>query len=754
MSRTLLLFCFLLTGLSAPQRAESLNRAGDVKVVEKASGGIGFFLTLEERPRYSLRPVSGNRLQLSLYDTKKTRLLEKKIAEAKGALKMEEDPQTLILRIYIPLKSPPREMRSAWLSKDKVFYMEAIGGGGEGRQKGGEAASAQVMKNIRFGVQEDFTRVVMDLTRVPQWEIVRRKDRVLSLRLEDLIQIPKRKNYGPMSRVKEVVVQGHNQGAEIGIVLDKALDHFRLFRPEAPGRFVLDLFDKPPRLDNLPILLTSGFDDEDPGEENPREPSAEPVKSAAASPLKAALGDEAVTAAEDKENRIHGEERSGKEQMPGPEGREVKSPETPGEEEGPVPEDRIVEKGQEKKTPPEDLKRTEAKFDPEEKAFVRQKIPQRPGEPSVRSKGPTPPDEGPLRIDPTVQVALKNALPDHSMVKAWSENLNPDEAFLFGRILEAWELKDYEKGVTLIEQFLAKYPESHLCERISFLRGDFRLYLLKSGRKEVLPALIESYKEAVARFPNSKEVPDAYIRMAQANFLAGNYYAAIGSLNIVIMKYPQGDHLPTAYLIRGKAYLRMNREEKGVGDFKTIFNRFPQSAALGEARFWIGAYFHNKGIYEEADKSLKEIEASDPYFYVDHPEYLFLRARNSFYQKKYESARHYFLKALNVGHQPETGDMLLSRIGDTYHHEEKKEAAEKYYNAAINQYPDSEGASIAKLRLAKYSSGVSAYQEVHQKNVNKPIGDLALLEMANRYYEKGVYAMALENLKGLIRKPT
>ncbi|MFH1490758.1 MAG: tetratricopeptide repeat protein, partial [Pseudomonadota bacterium] len=102
----------------------------------------------------------------------------------------------------------------------------------------------------------------------------------------------------------------------------------------------------------------------------------------------------------------------------------------------------------------------------------------------------------------------------------------------------------------------------------------------------------------------------------------------------------------------------------------------------------------------------------------------------------------------------ETGDMLLSRIGDTYHHEEKKEAAEKYYNAAINQYPDSEGASIAKLRLAKYSSGVSAYQEVHQKNVNKPIGDLALLEMANRYYEKGVYAMAIENLKGLIRKPT
>ncbi|MBW1802517.1 MAG: tetratricopeptide repeat protein, partial [Deltaproteobacteria bacterium] len=136
------------------------------------------------------------------------------------------------------------------------------------------------------------------------------------------------------------------------------------------------------------------------------------------------------------------------------------------------------------------------------------------------------------------------------------------------------------------------------------------------------------------------------------------------------------------------------------------------------------------------------------------PEYLFLCAKNFSYQKKYGPARDFYLKALNIGKQPESNDILLSHIGDTYKHQSREDDAIKFYEAAIDQYPESEGASIAKLRLAEYSSGVSEIQKVHEQNVNHPIGDLALLEMANKYIAQGQYPAAMEQLKTLMNKPT
>ena len=740
MLRHLFLGCILLTGMIIPQEGAASNRAGAVKLLETAGGRAKFVIFLESRPGYSLGPVSGNRVLLTLYDTEKTPLLDRKVSSAKGSFKMEEDRDASLLRFFIPLKSPLREIRSQWLTEKNLFFLSMEGTNGKGlREKTGKRP-ANIIKNIRFGVQEAFTRIVMVLNQSPSWEMIRRKDPFVTLKLGAIRKIPKRKKYGPMKRLKRVLVKRVDQGADMGIELNTRQDHVRLFWLKDLNRFVMDLYDKPGNMNDSSLLLTAGLDDQDQEKTRPGDPG-DPIKARAEAPDRVGAGEKPkersgppVQAGLDaqtkqKESVITPFKKADKSQ-----GGERPDLEKKGEEGA---------KEEQKNSP-----------DPEENFIVRKKIPKRAENKSASKKIHSTPVGAPLRIDPTIEVKLKNARPDNAMINEWTANLNSGEALLFGRIQEAWELKDYEKGAALIDRFLITYPESGLCERISFLRGDFRLYLLKSGRKDVLPALTQSYREAIDRYGRSKNVPGAYIKIAQANFLVGNYYAAIGALDMVISKYPDGDHLPKAYLTRGKAYLRMNQPDKGIENFKTVLNKFPESAFMNDARFWIATYFHNKGVYDEAERGLKGISDSEPEFYSEHPEYLFLRARNYFYQKKYEPARQYFLRALNIGHQPEPGDLLLSRIGDTYHHQEQKEDAKKYYNAAIDHYPDSEGASIAKLRLAKYSSGVSKFKEVHEKNVNKPIGDLALLEMANQYYEKGQYLMALENVKKLVLKPT
>jgi tetratricopeptide (TPR) repeat protein len=219
---------------------------------------------------------------------------------------------------------------------------------------------------------------------------------------------------------------------------------------------------------------------------------------------------------------------------------------------------------------------------------------------------------------------------------------------------------------------------------------------------------------------------------------------------MALKQHPSGDHVPGALVARGRINLRLNQPKKAVEDYRAVITRFPESPMAEEAQFGIAAYYHGVGMYDDAEARLKGIITQNPRFHLDHPEFLFLRARNYFYRKDYDLARANYLRALNLGHQPETSDLLISHIGDTYHHQSKEQEAERLYKMAVTYFPQSEGAGIAKLRMAGKGVGIEAYEEIAKKNLNKPIGDLAILEMAGKYYKKGQYGPAIEALRSLM----
>ncbi|RJR29803.1 MAG: hypothetical protein C4576_34705 [Desulfobacteraceae bacterium] len=331
-------------------------------------------------------------------------------------------------------------------------------------------------------------------------------------------------------------------------------------------------------------------------------------------------------------------------------------------------------------------------------------------------------------------------------------NLRPAEAFLYGRIREALEARDYDKGANLIDEFVAGFPDSTLVEDISFLGADCRFALLERGEKGLYPKVVGIYREVVSRYPKSEKTPQALVRMGRAHELGGNDHEAIGILSIAVNQYGAGEHVPAALVSRGRIYLKMNNPQRAIEDFKSVVDRFPASTVAQDARYGIAGYYHGVGMYDEAEAKLKDIADSDPAFYQEHPEFLFLRARNFFYKKEYDLAREQYFRALNLGRQPESGDLLISHIGDTFLHQTREKEAEVLYRMAMEYFPESEGAGIARLRIADRSPEVSAYEEVHQKNIDKPIGDLALLEMAGKFYKKGQYIPAVETLKKLLAK--
>jgi tetratricopeptide (TPR) repeat protein len=331
--------------------------------------------------------------------------------------------------------------------------------------------------------------------------------------------------------------------------------------------------------------------------------------------------------------------------------------------------------------------------------------------------------------------------------------LAPDEALLYGDIRQASEAGNHERCGDLCSRFLDRFPGSPMTERVLFLKGDAAFSLVTEGDTDRFSTMMKTYQTAISRFRQSPRVPRAYLNMARASGLMGNDYAAIGYLNIVLHSAGDPETVARAQLERGRVYLEVDRPDKAVEDFKTVLEDHPGSPIVREARMNIARYFEAVGLHEKAGETLEGLSEAHPRFYLEHPEFLFLRGRNALYLKRHAAARDYFFHALNIGGQPEGADLILARIGDTYHHASRPREAERFYRAVIREYPDSDGASIARLRLAGYESGYQAFQDFREDNAGKPLGDLAALEMAKKYFEEEQYPKALEVLRDLMDKP-
>jgi tetratricopeptide (TPR) repeat protein len=244
----------------------------------------------------------------------------------------------------------------------------------------------------------------------------------------------------------------------------------------------------------------------------------------------------------------------------------------------------------------------------------------------------------------------------------------------------------------------------------------------------------------------------SHIKMAIVAAASDNSYQALGYLSVIISSGTP-ELTPLAYLTRGKIFLQIDQTEKALKDFKVILEKYDDTRYAMEANLWIGNYYHKVGLYQEAEEKLNEIEARYPGLYIEYPESILLKAKNYIYLKKYREAREQLFRAVNIGGQQESIDLLLSRIGETYHNEENDKEAEKYYRMVIDYYPGSEGAAISKLRLADYFSDIAMLDEVGKSTSDEAISEIAQLEKAYQLFEKKEYAETIKTIKEVAFKP-
>lgn len=696
----------LLVGACFPP---ALSLADGGKLVDLfVRGGedrVRLFFKVEGTRRYSASPAGRDKLVVAFPEASASPKAVERAAHLKGVALESGKSSKSGIRSVVLLPGTLRELRSRWLGKDGILMMEAYWTPAA-RPFSHKNDSSLTLAALRFGPEPHYTRLVMAFSGKPSWKLDHVKGGDIRVHLNSVNKgIPRRTRYGPVGLLAGITLSRGTYPGGLSLAVRGGWVRERIFWLSEGNRLVMDFYDY------LEKDFHAGVLPGDFGKEGPPR---------AAVPARAP-------------------ERAGVKPVPpeaGEPGLSILAP--PRAEASEVPPPAMTSKAVRTGRP-----------------YVRQRIP-RPEAGGRMQARKTPMgvghgDSGSATggHDSSGVKSKKPAGPNPALPAGASG----EEIELHGEILKARDLGDVDRAVSLIDRFVARFPSSPLVEKLLFLKGDLYFSVLQRGRKELLHKVVSSYQKAAARFKQSARVPEAYIRMARANRLAGDIYAALGYVNVVIERFPKGPYTPRAFVERAWIHMMRRAVDTASEDFMLVLREYPESPSAEEAKLGIARYFHEKGMYLEAEKRLEALEKADPRIGEKNPYYFYLKANTLLYLKRYAEARTCYYKALNLGIRAEAADMLLAHIGDTYLQQKRKEEAKKLFEFVASEFPETEGAKVARLRLAEMSSKVDGFRKLYEENRDKPIGQIAVLKIADAYYRQGQYRKAMQSLLPLVTSP-
>ena len=163
-----LIALFLLSfDLILSQGSIASNRAFDMTFLDDGECAV-FSVKMEERPKFSLKPINKKQLRLTIYDTLINNETDKMVSE--GASVSIESGESSDLNYLIGLTRLFYKIDISWNEDKKLFHINiSFADGNDGHGSSGK--EIPLLRDIRFGFKNKATRMVIGLDKEPLWEI-------------------------------------------------------------------------------------------------------------------------------------------------------------------------------------------------------------------------------------------------------------------------------------------------------------------------------------------------------------------------------------------------------------------------------------------------------------------------------------------------------------------------------------------------------------------------------------------------------
>gem|GEM_PF-3576911 len=383
---------------------------------------------------------------------------------------------------------------------------------------------------------------------------------------------------------------------------------------------------------------------------------------------------------------------------------------------------------------------------------------------------PMPPEQGLIQAPPAPQRGVERVgeRPPQGGPLGPGGVMDGDAQALFARAKLDFDTRRYSEAYAGFDQFLMRFPDHRLAAEAAYRRADA---FMKLNERRVTPVfwdLMEQYQYALDRFPDSDQAPWALLMMGKASALFGESFRAQGYYDLVIQDHPQSQYASLAMVERGQTFLSEQDYNRALEEYRRIVERHPDSRFRKDAEWGMVQAYFGLLAHDRAAALLEQMLARNPRLYLEEPEILYHLGEAQFQLRKYPEARANFLWVLNLKPDIRDNDIILARVGDTYQYEGQYKTAQDVFKQVVNLYPESDGALVARIRLAESpekdsqhpwdifqvkatTDALNTYRELAEKYANRAVGQLAQLKLGVYFYKMGQHAQSIAALEKLLQ---
>jgi tetratricopeptide (TPR) repeat protein len=258
--------------------------------------------------------------------------------------------------------------------------------------------------------------------------------------------------------------------------------------------------------------------------------------------------------------------------------------------------------------------------------------------------------------------------------------------------------------------------------------------------------ILSNYAQALKADPAASHTPWAYYRSGLTCEALGEQKRASENYELVITKFPNHPAVPLCLLGLGRTFLQQALYLDALKTFRSLL-RYPLDKATSAQAYWrLGETFYLIGEHPQAIEALQKSMEQDPTICQSEPLLLKYLGESLFVEKQYDKSNDCMFWYLNLAPKTANRDLILARIAEIFTIQDEKNLANKLYTHIQNNYPNSEGDVIAKIRRAEYlesrdkitqEEALSIYRDLLQTPLPAALSRLVHFKFALRQFEWG-----------------
>jgi TolA-binding protein len=270
----------------------------------------------------------------------------------------------------------------------------------------------------------------------------------------------------------------------------------------------------------------------------------------------------------------------------------------------------------------------------------------------------------------------------------------------------------------------------------------------------------------------SHRVPKALLNLGLLNLKVGNIKEAIAYFNVLKKRYPHDQNASIIPFSLGEYYREKGDLKKAAEQYQKLIQDYPDSRMTKETAYILAQTLRKLGNYDKAYQIADYIDKRWPLFYMENPQFLKLAGEIEEKVGKLQQAKDHYWTYYNINPKDELADLTLVRIGDIYLREGKRAPAKEVYQKVVHDFPDRDGAQIARMRIAE--EGIfddptmgdmgsvfgrsealkpnETYQLIMSKYPKSPLAPLAHLKLGMWQFYTKAYLDAMNTASSFLEK--